>query len=212
MNTRLFKIIWLPIMAIWVLLWVIYLETYKNTSGLVGIPLIPVTYFFASGYLAYKLKSDLEVGTTGADPVITVAQGYAAINCLIAATLFSVLGILLSQPANLWFCMAIIACPIILTIIEGLSQYSEDQLTDGFKLRSQPRAQSQDTRQVIKGYLSNRLSSRSDEVSVALELQRISKIVDYSSYFRHYSSESIIQSLDGCNSSEELVAFLRGIQ
>jgi len=212
MNSRLFKVIWLPVIGIWALFVVIYIESIKASSGLIGLPVLPIVYVVVSAFLAYKLKDDLEPGRNG-DSIITVAKGYAAIGCLGSATVISFIGILLYQSANPWFCIAVAACPIALIVIEGLSGYSEEQLTEGFEHRSAPRAKANEDRKLFKAYLNTRINSvESVEPEVAFQLHRILQIVDYSSFFMENDARNLIEKLDLCSSPTDILRILKEVK
>lgn len=212
MNSRLFKVIWLPVIGIWALFVVIYFESVKSSSGLAGLPVLLIVYVVVSAFLAYKLKDDLEPGRNG-DSIITVAKGYAAISCLGSATVISFIGILLYQSLNPWFCIAVAACPIVLIVIEGLSGYSEEQLTKGFDRRSAPRAKANEDRKLFKAYLNTRINSvESVEPEVAFQLHRILQIVDYSSFFMENDARKLIEKLDLCSSSTDILRILKEVK
>jgi len=183
MNTRLFKIIWLPTIGSWAILWAIYLDSVQRLQALTQAPLLVVAYMLCSAYLAYKFYQSVSTSSES-DSVTTVSQSYASLWSLVVAAIIALTGTILQQTGNYWLVAAVAGIVIIVELIGGLGSYSDEQLTAGFEARSQERNNSNSIKEEYSRELSNLSKAFAGDQDISNEIERIRTILNYSSFFR----------------------------
>ena len=183
MNTRLFKIIWLPTIGSWAILWAIYLDSVQRLQALTQAPLLVVAYMLCSAYLAYKFYQSVSTSSES-DSVTTVSQSYASLWSLVVAAIITLTGTILQQTGNYWLVAAVAGIVIIVELIGGLGSYSDEQLTAGFEARSQERNNSNSIKEEYSRELSNLSKAFAGDQDISNEIERIRTILNYSSFFR----------------------------
>ena len=183
MNTRLFKIIWAPTIGSWAILWAIYFDSVKRFQVLTQPPLLVVAYMLCSAYLAYRFYRSVS-SSSESDSVTTVSQSYASLWSLLVAAIITLTGTALQQTGNHWLVAAVAGIVVIIEVIGGLGSYSDEQLTAGFQARSQERSSSISIKEEYSQELSSLSRAFAGDQEVAIEIERIRSILNYSSFFR----------------------------
>jgi len=212
MNNQLLKVIWIPLLGIWGLLFAIYFDTFKNSSGLVGFPVLIACYIATSSFLSYKLRADFQLAGEE-DSVTTVSKGYSAISCLVIATVITVIGTIAYQSSNPWVCLSVISCAVVFLFYDGLSSYSQEQITLGNTQRVVERNNALASRVKFKNFLNTLLQSHpSPDRSIELEVSRILSIIEYSSYFRCHDIDALCDRINSADGTTQIVSILKEVK
>lgn len=211
MNKPLFKIAWLPVLGVWALLAAVYVNRASGLGLLARPPLLLLAYMIVSSMLVSRSVARISHRSEAADSVTVVSQAYSSLVSLAIATIIAVFGALASQMENWWFCAAIGACVVVQKVSEGLGDYSNDQLVQGAQSRQVERQTAVETRDEFKLVLQELSAKYRDDTVLISEVNRIAKIVPYSSYFRSNASRELLCRLRNESDAAIVIGLLRNV-
>ena len=207
---RTISIIWVPILAAITLLTAIYFGSSLYTGQ---APITLIAYIAIAG-LYGKLLSDQPAFSNRKrqqDSIITVTSVYALAISLLITTGLAFFAILFGIGEQWWTLIFLIIPLIISTVIGGLSDASNEQLTEGFERRSEERNRSLESRSSWEETL-KRKNRDTDNTSIKNEIARILQIIRYSSYFRNPKSWTDLEELQGSISDDQTLAILKEVK
>ena len=207
---RTISIIWVPILAAITLLTAIYFGSSLYTGQ---APITLIAYIAIAG-LYGKLLSDLPAFSNRKrqqDSIITVTSVYALAISLLITTGLAFFAILFGIGEQWWTLIFLIIPLIISTVIGGLSDASNEQLTEGFERRSEERNRSLESRSSWEETL-KRKNRDTDDPRIKNEIARILQIIRYSSYFRNPKSWTDLEELQGSISDDQTLAILKEVK
>lgn len=207
---RTISIIWVPILAAITLLTAIYFGSSLYTGQ---APITLIAYIAIAG-LYGKLLSDQPAFSNRRrqqDSIITVTSVYALAISLLITTGLAFFAILFGIGEQWWTLIFLIIPLIISTVIGGLSDASNEQLTEGFERRSEERNRSLESRSSWEETL-KRKNRDTDNTSIKNEIARILQIIRYSSYFRNPKSWTDLEELQGSISDDQTLAILKEVK
>lgn len=207
---RTISIIWVPILAAITLLTAIYFGSSLYTGQ---APITLIAYIAIAG-LYGKLLSDQPAFSNRRrqqDSIITVTSVYALAISLLITTGLAFVAILFGIGEQWWTLIFLIIPLIISTVIGGLSDASNEQLTEGFERRSEERNRSLESRSSWEETL-KRKNRDTDNTSIKNEIARILQIIRYSSYFRNPKSWTDLEELQGSISDDQTLAILKEVK
>jgi hypothetical protein len=212
MKLRHIKIIWLPILGAWSFLIAVYLSSLGGRTVFERPPSIWVAYVFVSGFLAIHASTELERSSGSADSVYKVSTLYSSVWTLLVATLIAFVGTLASRGSGIWASSFVLASLVVFLVTNGLSEYSNDQLNHGARLRAEVREKANDLRVDYKAFLGELVIRYSDHPALQAELVRVVRIIPYSSFFRSDRAASTLSSLRSERDPERLTVLLSTIE
>lgn len=207
---RTISIIWVPILAAITLLTAIYFGSSLYTGQ---APITLIAYIAIAG-LYGKLLSDQPAFSNRKrqqDSIITVTSVYALAISLLITTGLAFFAILFGIGEQWWTLIFLIIPLIISTVIGGLSDASNEQLTEGFERRSEERNRSLESRSSWEETL-KRKNRDTDNTSIKNEIARILQIIRFSSYFRNPKSWTDLEELQGSISDDQTLAILKEVK
>lgn len=207
---RTISIIWVPILAAITLLTAIYFGSSLYTGQ---APITLIAYITIAG-LYGKLLSDQPAFSNRRrqqDSIITVTSVYALAISLLITTGLTFFAILFGIGEQWWTLIFLIIPLIISTVIGGLSDASNEQLTEGFERRSEERNRSLESRSSWEETL-KRKNRDADDPRIKNEIARILQIIRYSSYFRNPKSWTDLEELQGSISDDQTLAILKEVK
>ena len=207
---RTISIIWVPILAAITLLTAIYFGSSLYTGQ---APITLIAYIAIAG-LYGKLLSDQPAFSNRKrqqDSIITVTSVYALAISLLITTGLAFFAILFGIGEQWWTLIFLIIPLIISTVIGGLSDASNEQLTEGFERRSEERNRSLESRSSWEETL-KRKNRDTDDPRIKNEVARILQIIRYSSYFRNPKSWTDLEELQGSISDDQTLAILKEVK
>ena len=207
---RTISIIWVPILAAVTLLTAIYFGSSLYTGQ---APITLIAYIAIAG-LYGKLLSDQPAFSNRKrqqDSIITVTSVYALAISLLITTGLAFFAILFGIGEQWWTLIFLIIPLIISTVIGGLSDASNEQLTEGFERRSEERNRSLESRSSWEETL-RRKNRDTDDPRIKNEIARILQIIRYSSYFRNPKSWTDLEELQGSISDDQTLAILKEVK
>lgn len=207
---RTISIIWVPILAAITLLTAIYFGSSLYTGQ---APITLIAYIAIAG-LYGKLLSDQPAFSNRKrqqDSIITVTSVYALAISLLITTGLAFFAILFGIGEQWWTLIFLIIPLIISTVIGGLSDASNEQLTEGFERRSEERNRSLESRSSWEETL-KRKNRDTDDPRIKNEIARILQIIRYSSYFRNPKSWTDLEELQGSISDDQTLAILKEVK
>lgn len=207
---RTISIIWVPILAAITLLTAIYFGSSLYTGQ---APITLIAYIAIAG-LYGKLLSDQPAFSNRRrqqDSIITVTSVYALAISLLITTGLAFVAILFGIGEQWWTLIFLIIPLIISTVIGGLSDASNEQLTEGFERRSEERNRSLESRSSWEETL-KRKNRDTDNTSIKNEIARILQIIRFSSYFRNPKSWTDLEELQGSISDDQTLAILKEVK
>ena len=207
---RTISIVWVPILAAISLLTAIYFGSSLYTGQ---APITLIAYIAIAG-LYGKLLSDQPAFSNRKrqqDSIITVTSVYALAISLLITTGLAFFAILFGIGEQWWTLIFLIIPLIISTVIGGLSDASNEQLTEGFERRSEERNRSLESRSSWEETL-KRKNRDTDNTSIKNEIARILQIIRFSSYFRNPKSWTDLEELQGSISDDQTLAILKEVK
>ena len=207
---RTISIVWVPILAAISLLTAIYFGSSLYTGQ---APITLIAYIAIAG-LYGKLLSDQPAFSNQKrqqDSIITVTSVYALAISLLITTGLAFVAILFGIGEQWWTSIFLIIPLIISTVIGGLSDASNEQLTEGFERRSEERNRSLESRSSWEETL-KRKNRDTDDPRIKNEIARILQIIRYSSYFRNPKSWTDLEELQGSISDDQTLAILKEVK
>ena len=207
---RTISIVWVPILAAITLLTAIYFGSSLYTGQ---APITLIAYIAIAG-LYGKLLSDQPAFSNRRrqqDSIITVTSVYALAISLLITTGLAFVAILFGIGEQWWTLIFLIIPLIISTVIGGLSDASNEQLTEGFERRSEERNRSLESRSSWEETL-KRKNRDTDNTSIKNEIARILQIIRFSSYFRNPKSWTDLEELQGSISDDQTLAILKEVK
>ena len=203
---RTISIVWVPILAAIALLTAIYF----GSSIYAGQAPITLVAYIVIAVLYGKLLSEQPAfsnRTRQQDSIITVTSVYALVTSLLITTGLAFFAILYGIGEQWWTLIFLIIPLIISTVIGGLSDASNEQLTEGFERRSEERSRSLESRGSWEETL-KRKNQDTDDTRIKNEIARIMQIIRYSSYFRNAKSWTDLELLNKSTNNEQVLAIL----
>ena len=207
---RTISIVWVPILAAITLLTAIYFGSSLYTGQ---APITLIAYIVISG-LYGKLLSDQPAFSNRKrqqDSIITITSVYALAISLLITTGLAFFAILFGIGEQWWTLIFLIIPLIISTVIGGLSDASNEQLTEGFERRSEERNRSLESRISWEETL-KRKNRDTDNTRIKNEIARILQIIRYSSYFRNPKSWTDLEELQGSINDDQTLAILKEVK
>ena len=207
---RTISIIWVPILAAVAVLTTVYFGSSLYTGQ------TPVTLL---GYIAIaglygKLLSDQPAFSNRKRPqdsIITVTSVYALAVSLLITTGIAFFAILLGVGEQ-WQTLIFLIIPLIIsTVVSGLSNASNQQLTEGFERRTEERSRSLESRNKWETIL-KRKNQETDDTRIKNEIARILQIIRYSSYFRSPKSWTDLEQLEKSVSNDQILEILTEVK
>jgi len=207
---RTISIIWVPILAAVAVLTTVYFGSSLYTGQ------TPVTLL---GYIAIaglygKLLSDQPAFSNRRRPqdsIITVTSVYALAVSLLITTGIAFFAILLGVGEQ-WRTLIFLIIPLIIsTVVGGLSNASNQQLTEGFERRTEERSRSLESRNNWETIL-KRKNQETDDTRIKNEIARILQIIRYSSYFRSPKSWTDLEQLEKSVSNDQILEILTEVK
>tara|TARA_Y100000589_G_scaffold166431_1_gene158466 strand:- start:1327 stop:1959 length:633 start_codon:yes stop_codon:yes gene_type:complete len=198
-----FYVFFLPLLGFWALLIAIYLGKDFEES----FKLVPTFFYFvSSGLTVFNVKNLL----TGAeyDPIVKNAKTRGLLICLLISTL-SILVEFSFEEKNLIPTFFIIFSTIASFFLTGLFDYSNEQLEEKFLERSSERNFSIESRDLWEVYLDQIESKFENSIKIQNEIERIRKILPYSTFFRSKKSKIIMKQVQEINNEDNLVSILK---
>ena len=198
-----FYVFFLPLLGFWALLIAIYLGKDFEES----FKLVPTFFYFvSSGLTVFNVKNLL----TGAeyDPIVKNAKTRGLLICLLISTL-SILVEFSFEEKNLIPTFFIIFSTIASFFLTGLFDYSNEQLEEKFLERSSERNFSIESRDLWEVYLNQIESKFENSIKIQNEIERIRKILPYSTFFRSKKSKIIMKQVQEINNEDNLVSILK---
>ena len=198
-----FYVFFLPLLGFWALLIAIYLGKDFEES----FKLVPTFFYFvSSGLTVFNVKNLL----TGAeyDPIVKNAKTRGLLICLLISTL-SILVEFSFEEKNLIPTFFIIFSTIASFFLTGLFDYSNEQLEEKFLERSSERNFSIESRDLWEVYLDQIESKFENSFKIQNEIERIRKILPYSTFFRSKKSKIIMKQVQEINNEDNLVSILK---
>jgi len=211
MNLRHVKIIWTPIVGAWSFLVAIYIGSLDGRSVFDRPPSVVITYIFVSSFLAIRSSVELDRASGSVDSVYKVSNLYSSVWSLLVATLIALIGTLASRGSGLWASSFVLSSLVVFLVSNGLSDYSNDQLSHGARFRAESREVAIDLRVSYKTLLAELAIRYFDNSVLQHEIARVLKIIPYSSYFRSETAASILPSLRSESDPERLAKLLATI-
>ena len=198
-----FYVFFLPLLGFWALLIAIYLGKDFEES----FKLVPTFFYFvSSGLTVFNVKNLL----TGAeyDPIVKNAKTRGLLICLLISTL-SILVEFSFEEKNLIPTFFIIFSTIASFFLTGLFDYSNEQLEEKFLERSSERNFSIESRDLWEVYLDQIESKFENSFKIQNEIERIRKILPYSTFFRSKKSKIIMKQVQEINNEDNLISILK---
>ena len=198
-----FYVFFLPLLGFWALLIAIYLGKDFEES----FKLVPTFFYFvSSGLTVFNVKILL----TGAeyDPIVKNAKTRGLLICLLISTL-SILVEFSFEEKNLIPTFFIIFSTIASFFLTGLFDFSNEQLEEKFLERSSERNFSIESRDLWEVYLDQIESKFENSIKIQNEIERIRKILPYSTFFRSKKSKIIMKQVQEINNEDNLVSILK---
>jgi len=198
-----FYVFFLPLLGFWALLIAIYLGKDFEES----FKLVPTFFYFvSSGLTVFNVKNLL----TGAeyDPIVKNAKTRGLLICLLISTL-SILVEFSFEEKNLIPTFFIIFSTIASFFLTGLFDYSNEQLEEKFLERSSERNFSIESRDLWEVFLDQIESKFENSIKIQSEIERIRKILPYSTFFRSNKSKIIMNQVQEINNEDNLVSILK---
>ena len=198
-----FYVFFLPLLGFWALLIAIYLGKDFEES----FKLVPTFfYFISSGLTVFNVKNLI----TGSeyDPIVKNAKTRGLLFCLLVSTL-SILVEFSFEEKNLIPTIFIIFSTIASFFLTGLFDYSNEQLEEKFLERSSERNFSIESRDLWNVYLDQIESKFANSSKIQNEIERIRKILPYSSFFRSEKSKIIMEQVEKIHNEENLLSILK---
>ena len=128
--------------------------------------------------------------------------------CLLVSTL-SILVEYSFEEKNLIPTIFIIFSTIASFFLTGLFDYSNEQLEEKFLERSSERNFSIESRDLWEVYLDQIESKFANSSKIQNEIERIRKILPYSSFFRSEKSKIIMEQVEKIHNEENLLSILK---
>ena len=207
---RTLSIVWIPILAAIALLATIYFGSPLYTGQ---TPVTLIGYIAIAG-LYGKLISDQPAFSNSRrqqDSIITVTSVYALAVSLLISTAIAFFTILLGAGEQWWTLIFLIIPIIISTVVGGLSDASNQQLSEGFEQRSEERSRSLESRSQWEEAL-KRKSQETGDMRIKNEIARIMQIIRYSSYFRNPKSWNDLEQLNKSTNNDQTLAILMEVK
>lgn len=207
---RTISLIWTPIIAAIAIL----ISIYYGSSLYKGyLPITLVGYIIIAAIYG-KLLSNQPAFNRQAkqqDSITTVSTIYALAYCLLATTGIAFLATVTGKAEEWWILIFLIIPLIISSFIGGLSEISNEQLTKGFKQRSEERKQSLDARSEWEGALKE-IASKTQNSALRNEIRRIMRVIRFSSYFRTTECWADLEELKASKSEEATIQILKEVK
>jgi len=204
MKMRLFGITWFPLFAYWSFLLALANGRGFNSSG------------FYTPFLIYTITSSIfiflaqkEFLRTKKDPISTISKIYSILICFSISSLVILCITLIPIDKSLWSSILIIIPLIVNIFIYSLSDYQNEQLTQGYNNRSQNRRDSLISINEWEKHLLLLQERYKDDLILNKEIERVENILNYSSFFRKKDSNYILSELKSTSNTEELLKLLR---
>ena len=202
-TKRVFYIFFLPLLGFWALLIAIYLGKDFEES----FKLVPTFFYFvSSGLTVFNVKN--LISGSEYDPIVKNAKTRGLLFCLLVSTL-SILVEFSFEEKNLIPTIFIIFSSIASFFLTGLFDYSNEQLEEKFLERSSERNFSIESRDLWEVYLDQIESKFANSSKIQNEIERIRKILPYSSFFRSEKSKIIMEQIEKINNEENLLSTLK---
>ena len=198
-----FYVFFLPLLGFWALLIAIYLGKDFEES----FKLVPTFFYFVSSGLTVFNLRNLITGS-GYDPIVKNAKTRGLLICLLIST-FSILVEFSFEQRNLIPTFFIIFSTIASFYLTGLFDYSNEQLEEKFLERSSERNFSIESRDLWEVYLDQIESKFENSIKIQNEIERIRKILPYSTFFRSNKSKIIMKQVQEINNEDNLVSILK---
>ena len=202
-TKKAFYVFFLPLLGFWALLITIY--TSKNFEE--SFKLVPTfLYFISSGLTVFNIQNLI----TGSefDPIIKNAKTRGLLICLLISSL-SILIEFSFEEKNLLPSIIIIFSTVASFFLTGLFDYSNEQLEEKFLERSSERNFSIESRDLWEVYLDQIESKFENSIKIQNEIERIRKILPYSTFFRSKKSKIIMKQVQEINNEDNLVSILK---
>ena len=198
-----FYVFFLPLLGFWALLIAIYVgKDFEESFKLVPTFL----YFVSSGLTVFNVKN-LITGS-GYDPIVKNAKTRGFLFCLLVSTI-SILIEFSFEAQNLIPTIFIIFSTIASFFLTGLFEYSNEQLEEKFLERSSQRNFSIESRDLWEVYLDQIENKFANSTKIHNEINRIRKILPYSSFFRSEKSKIIMEQVEKIHNEENLLSILK---
>ena len=198
-----FYVFFLPLLGFWALLITIYIGKDFEES----FKLVPTFFYFVSSGLTVLNVKNLITGTEY-DPIVKNAKTRGLLFCLLVSTL-SILVEFSFEEKNLIPTIFIIFSTIASFFLTGLFDYSNEQLEEKFLERSSERNFSIESRDLWEVYLDQIESKFANSSKIQNEIERIRKILPYSSFFRSEKSKIIMAQVEKIHNEENLLSILK---
>lgn len=212
MNLRYVKIVWIPIFGVWSFLVAIYLNSLGGRSLIERPPLAIAAYIFVSAFLATHVSKELSRPSASTDSIYKIITSYSSAWTLVVATLFAFMGTFSSRENEIWACLFVLASLVVYLVSNGLSEYANEQLNEGARLRANARKTTNNLRSDYKAFLDQLLLQHPDSPALKTEIVRVVRIIPYSSFFRSDKATITLSSLLSENDPERLSVLLSEIQ
>ena len=198
-----FYVFFLPLLGFWALLITIYIGKDFEES----FKLVPTFFYFVSSGLTVFNVKNLITGSEY-DPIVKNAKTRGLLFCLLVSTL-SILVEFSFEEKNLIPTIFIIFSTIASFFLTGLFDYSNEQLEEKFLERSSERNFSIESRDLWEVYLDQIESKFANSSKIQNEIERIRKILPYSSFFRSEKSKIIMEQVEKIHNEENLLSILK---
>ena len=198
-----FYVFFLPLLGFWALLITIYIGKDFEES----FKLVPTFFYFVSSGLTVFNVKNLITGSEY-DPIVKNAKTRGLLFCLLVSTL-SILVEFSFEEKNLIPTIFIIFSTIASFFLTGLFDYSNEQLEEKFLERSSERNFSIESRDIWEVYLDQIESKFANSSKIQNEIERIRKILPYSSFFRSEKSKIIMEQVEKIHNEENLLSILK---
>ena len=207
---RTISIVWLPILAASALLAAVYFGSSLYT-GLAPVTLL--AYIAIAGVYGKLLSDQPAFSNRGhkQDSIITVTSVYALAVSLLITTGLAFIAILIGAGEQWWTLIFLIIPIIISTVVGGLNDASNQQLTEGFERRSEERNRSLESRSEWEETL-KRKNKETEDMRVKNEIARIMQIIRYSSYFRNPKSWTDLEQLNKSSNNDQTLEILKEVK
>ncbi len=200
---RSFYIFWIPIIGFWFLLLTIYIN--KEFGDLKILP--SILYFFSSFLTIFSIQNI--ISSSEYDVIIKNAKARGLLTCLLISSISILFDFFyFDESKSLVPSFVIIFSSIIGLFLSGLFDFSQEQLNEKFLDRSSERNFSIKSRERWVLYLDKLEENFPASERVQNEINRIRKILPYSSFFRNKNAENILEELSKINNEEQLISII----
>ena len=198
-----FYVFCLPLLGFWALLLTIYLNRDFESSKVVPT----LIYVICSGLTVYNIQKLI----TGSeyDPIVKNSRTRGLLVCLFISTLSILVEFSLEETTYLLPSIIIILSTVASFFLTGLFEYSNEQLEEKFLERSSERNLSIESRELWDLYLDELETNYINSNNIQKEIDRIRKILPFSSFFRGEKSKTILEQVEKIKNEDNLIAILK---